>query len=145
MVACDDSTAVADLPGERREFRPGGLLKRWRLRTPAQTFEVGIFSILRGTAIRLVCLPHRATLVFLPLLHLLRFFTIALGDCRFAWSSDGSLLVPDERVISPYLAAPRRCGLLGGAASGFGCLGAFLEAERERVSGPNPALARDVT
>jgi len=95
--------------------------------------------------LRLDCLTLSAAFILFTLLHLLRFFTIALGDCRFAWSSDGSLLVPDERVILPYLAAPRRCGLLGGAASGFGCLGAFLEAERERVSGPNPALARDVT
>jgi len=44
-----------------------------------------------------------------------------------------------------YFVAPRLRGLLGEGASDFGWRGVFFEAERDRVSGPNPALASDVT
>lgn len=44
-----------------------------------------------------------------------------------------------------YFVAPRRRALTGEAASGFGWRGVFFDAERDRVSGPNPELASDVT
>jgi hypothetical protein len=95
--------------------------------------------------VRLNRLALSAAFILFTLLHLLRFFTITLRNGCFAWSSDESLLVPDSAGTLGYFAVPLRCGLVGDTASGFAWRGAFFEADRERVSGPNPALARDVT
>jgi len=63
-----------------------------RLRSPAETFQVGIFSAVRRAAIWFLGLALRAPFIFFPLPHLLGFFPIAFGDRRFSWSSDDSLL-----------------------------------------------------
>ena len=62
------------------------------LRSPLETFQIGIFPAVGGTALGFLGLALRAAVILFPLLHLLGFFPIALGDRRFSWSSDGSLL-----------------------------------------------------
>jgi hypothetical protein len=62
------------------------------LRSPSETFQVGIFPAGSRAALGLVGLALGAAFIFFPLFHLLGFFPIAFGDRRFSWSSDGSLL-----------------------------------------------------
>lgn len=71
------------------------LLKGWRLWSPSQAFEIGVFAIRGEAAVRLVRFTLGAAFVLFPLLHLFGFLAITLGDCCFSWSSDGNLLVPD--------------------------------------------------
>ena len=63
------------------------------LRSPLEAFQIGISPAVDGAArLGFLGLALRAAVVLFALLHLLGFFSIAFGDRRFSWSSDGSLL-----------------------------------------------------
>jgi len=63
-----------------------------------QSCEIRVFALgpLRPLGfLRLALLTAR---FLLALLHLLRLFTVAFGERRFGWASDGVLLVGGERL-----------------------------------------------
>jgi hypothetical protein len=62
------------------------------LRAPPQSFQIGVFTLHRGTPIGLAGFALQAPFFLFTLFHLLGFFAIALGNRRFSWSSDGFLL-----------------------------------------------------
>lgn len=67
-------------------------LKQGGLRAPSESLQVGIFPAGRRATLGFLGLALGAAFIFFPLSHLLGFFSIAFGDRRFSWPSDGSLL-----------------------------------------------------
>jgi len=59
--------------------------------------QIRVFTLRPLRPLGFLRLALFAARFFLALLHLLRFFTVALGERRFGWSSDGILLVSVER------------------------------------------------
>lgn len=70
---------------------PDDLVERL-LGTPVQTCEIRIFSLGMGTTVGFLRLALDAAGFLLALLHLLRFFAVAFGECCLGRLSDGVLL-----------------------------------------------------
>ena len=72
---------------------PKGTLVHRVLRSPVESGQIWVFALGPLRPLGLFRLALFAPRFLLALLHLLRFFTVALGERRFGWSSDDILLV----------------------------------------------------